>query len=74
MHVPEFLESHQRVIIALCTRAFEEDMSNLFEVFDDSTHILYSVNGHLVSHVDVGSHTFFPWESYRFVKKSSICL
>lgn len=40
----------RRNIIALCTRAYGEDMEPTFSTFSDPTHVLGFYNGSLVSH------------------------
>jgi aminoglycoside 2'-N-acetyltransferase I len=40
----------QKTIIALCNRAFEEELDALFSAFADSTHVLGYLDGMLVSH------------------------
>jgi aminoglycoside 2'-N-acetyltransferase I len=37
-------------IVALCNRAYEEDLEPLFETFDGGTHVLGSLSGLIVSH------------------------
>lgn len=45
------LTARQRAeIIALCSRAYEEDFSSLFEDFAATTHVLAAVGGRWVSH------------------------
>lgn len=45
------LSTNQRAaIIALCSRAYDEDFSALFDVFDAPTHIVATLDDHFVSH------------------------
>ena len=37
-------------VLALCNRAYEEDLGPLFETFDGSTHVLGTLSGSIVSH------------------------
>lgn len=37
-------------VLALCNRAYEEDLESLFETFEGSTHVLGSLSGSIVSH------------------------
>jgi aminoglycoside 2'-N-acetyltransferase I len=37
-------------VLALCNRAYEENLGPLFETFEDSTHALGSLSGSIVSH------------------------
>lgn len=42
--------AERAVIVALCSAAFEEDFSWLFDRLPDSTHVLARLDGQLVSH------------------------
>ena len=37
-------------VLALCNRAYEEELEPLFETFEGSTHVLGSLSGSIVSH------------------------
>ena len=37
-------------VLALCNRAYEEDLEPLFETFEGGTHVLGSLSGSIVSH------------------------
>jgi aminoglycoside 2'-N-acetyltransferase I len=37
-------------VLAMCNRAYEEDLESLFETFEGSTHVLGSLSGSIVSH------------------------
>jgi aminoglycoside 2'-N-acetyltransferase I len=42
--------AERQEIIALCSRAFDEDLAELFETFPDATHVLGRLGSRLVSH------------------------
>lgn len=43
-------DADRKTIIALCNRAYEDDLEPLFDTFVGATHVLAYHNGHLVSH------------------------
>lgn len=52
--LPEELET---AIVALCTRAYEEPFAEYLAPFDDGTHLLGWLDGHLVSHLLLAPRT-----------------
>ncbi len=50
VHVDELSPSSRSRIIALCSRAFDEDFHRLFQLLPASTHVLAYAGGDLASH------------------------